>query len=127
MRIFSHKSSFFFFSTILFFAITIFLFPFLSKAEKQPDFTGSSILKNLSFPGSIAKYSGLSGTIESITIPLKRAGRLFLLEAHIDEESGNFIFDTGAADLVLNSTYFRKYITMDLEEGQPLVPGQDWR
>ncbi len=49
------------------------------------------------------------GDFQSITIPLKRAGRLFLIEARIDDEVGNLIFDTGASGLVLNKTYFRKY------------------
>lgn len=41
------------------------------------------------------------------TIPLKRAGRLFMLEATIDGVTGNLILDTGSSKLVLNSTYFR--------------------
>jgi predicted aspartyl protease len=45
-----------------------------------------------------------------IIIPLKNAGRLFMIEAVIDDEPGNLIFDTGATGLVLNRTYFRKYI-----------------
>jgi hypothetical protein len=49
------------------------------------------------------------GDFQSITIPLKRAGRLFLIEARIDDQVGNLIFDTGASGLVLNRTYFRKY------------------
>jgi len=49
------------------------------------------------------------GDFQSITIPLKRAGRLFLIEARIDGQVGNLIFDTGASGLVLNKTYFRKY------------------
>ncbi|HZL09185.1 MAG TPA: aspartyl protease family protein [Prolixibacteraceae bacterium] len=48
--------------------------------------------------------------IDSFVIPLKRAGRLFLIEAKVDNEEGNLIFDTGASGLVLNSTYFRNYI-----------------
>ncbi|MBN2746787.1 MAG: aspartyl protease family protein [Bacteroidales bacterium] len=42
-----------------------------------------------------------------VVIPLKRAGNLLLIEATIDSISGNFILDTGAGGLVLNSTYFR--------------------
>jgi predicted aspartyl protease len=57
------------------------------------------------------------GELESVTIPLKRVGRLFLIEARIDNLVGNFLFDTGAAQLVLNSTYFRKYMTIDDTEG----------
>ncbi len=49
------------------------------------------------------------GDIASLNIPLKRAGRLYLIEAKVDDQTGNFVFDTGATGLVLNSTYFRKY------------------
>ncbi len=48
------------------------------------------------------------GDSQSVTIPLKRAGHLFLLEARIGGQVGNFVFDTGASKLVLNATYFRK-------------------
>ncbi|MEM9050953.1 MAG: aspartyl protease family protein [Bacteroidota bacterium] len=44
-----------------------------------------------------------------VTIPLKRAGRLLIIEAEVDSVRGNFIFDTGAPYLVLNKTYFRDY------------------
>jgi hypothetical protein len=44
-----------------------------------------------------------------INIPLKRAGRLYLIEAKIDGQEGNLVFDTGATGLVVNKTYFRKY------------------
>ncbi len=47
---------------------------------------------------------------DSIVIPLKRAGRLFLIEARVENQTGNFVFDTGANRLVLNSTYFRNHI-----------------
>jgi len=47
---------------------------------------------------------------DSVTIPMKRSGRLFLIEATVDGETGNLVFDTGANGLVLNSTYFRSYI-----------------
>jgi len=46
---------------------------------------------------------------DEIIIPLKRAGRLLLIEGEVDGEKGNFIFDTGAPYLVLNATYFREY------------------
>jgi predicted aspartyl protease len=51
----------------------------------------------------------VQGEFNSITIPLKRAGRLFLVEAVIDGVSGNLVFDTGATGLVLNKTYFRDH------------------
>ena len=47
---------------------------------------------------------------DSVTIPMKRSGRLFLIEAKVDGETGNLVFDTGANGLVLNSTYFRNYV-----------------
>lgn len=57
------------------------------------------------------------GNFQSITIPLKRAGRLFLIEARIDDQEGNLIFDTGATELVLNRTYFRKYAAREKPTG----------
>jgi len=44
-----------------------------------------------------------------IVIPIKYAGRLFMVEAVVDGQSGNLIFDTGASGIVMNQTYFRKY------------------
>ncbi len=44
---------------------------------------------------------------ETIVIPMKRSGKLLLIEAEVDGTKGNFIFDTGAPYLVLNQTYFR--------------------
>jgi predicted aspartyl protease len=55
------------------------------------------------------------GKLESVTIPLKRVGKLFLIEAKVDDEIGNFVFDTGSARLVLNKTYFRKYFSNEPE------------
>jgi hypothetical protein len=46
---------------------------------------------------------------DPVVIPLKRAGRLFLIEAIIDDQTGNLVFDTGARGLVLNNIYFRNY------------------
>ena len=47
---------------------------------------------------------------DSLLIPLKFAGNLLLIEAIIDGQKGNLIFDSGAATgLVLNKTYFRKH------------------
>jgi len=57
------------------------------------------------------------GNFQSITIPLKRAGHLFLIEARIDDQIGNLIFDTGASGLVLNKTYFRKYASFEKPAG----------
>lgn len=49
------------------------------------------------------------GDFQVLTLPIKRAGNLLLVEATIDSIQGNFILDTGAPYLVLNSTYFRNY------------------
>ncbi len=49
------------------------------------------------------------GDWERLVLPLKRSGNLLLLEGRIDSIQGNFIIDTGAPHLVLNSTYFRNY------------------
>ena len=51
------------------------------------------------------------GDFSSLSIPLRRIGNLILVEAKIDTLIGNFILDTGAPYLVLNSTYFRDYDT----------------
>jgi predicted aspartyl protease len=59
------------------------------------------------------------GDISTLNIPLKRAGRLYLIEAKVDDQTGNFVFDTGATGLVLNSTYFRKYTGYE----KPLASG----
>ncbi len=47
---------------------------------------------------------------DSVIIPLKKAGRLFLIEAKVEDQTGNLVFDTGASNLVLNSTYFRNHV-----------------
>ncbi len=47
---------------------------------------------------------------DSVVIPMKRAGRLLLIEAAVDGEIGNLVFDTGANGLVFNSTYFRNHV-----------------
>jgi len=49
------------------------------------------------------------GEWSSLTIPLKRAGNLLLVEAKAGDLEGNFILDFGAPYLVLNRTYFRNY------------------
>lgn len=44
---------------------------------------------------------------KTLTIPIKRAGNLIIVEAEVDSVAGNFVLDTGAPYLVLNATYFR--------------------
>ncbi|MGA2822856.1 MAG: pepsin/retropepsin-like aspartic protease family protein [Bacteroidales bacterium] len=86
-------------------------------AEKIPGKTEFVITHTISIMGTKLGNTGLMGELESVVIPLKRIGRLFLIEAKIDNTVGNFLFDTGAAQLVLNSTYFRKYMTTVGGEG----------
>ncbi|NCD71763.1 pepsin/retropepsin-like aspartic protease family protein [Mucilaginibacter agri] len=47
------------------------------------------------------------GDFKVLTIPIKRAGNLILVEAQVDSVAGNFLLDTGAPYLILNATYFR--------------------
>jgi predicted aspartyl protease len=86
-------------------------------AEKIPEGTRLIITHTISITGIKLGNTGPMGELESVVIPLKRIGRLFLIEAKIDNTAGNFLFDTGAAQLVLNSTYFRKYMTTNGGEG----------
>jgi predicted aspartyl protease len=58
---------------------------------------------------------------DQVTIPLKNAGRLFMIEAIIDGQSGNLIFDTGATGLVMNRTYFRKYVITDSQNSNGIT------
>lgn len=51
------------------------------------------------------------GDFNTLTIPIKRAHNLILLEGTIDSLYGNFILDFGSPYLVLNATYFRDYRT----------------
>lgn len=60
-----------------------------------------------------------------ITIPFKYAGRLVMVEAVIDGQSGNLIFDTGASGIVMNRTYFRKYIPMNSQKSNGITGGVD--
>ncbi|HNW57935.1 MAG TPA: pepsin/retropepsin-like aspartic protease family protein, partial [Bacteroidales bacterium] len=54
-----------------------------------------------------------TGSGNSITIPLRRAGNIFLIEAEVDGERGYLVLDTGASGVVLNRTYFRDHVVMD--------------
>jgi len=47
------------------------------------------------------------GEFKTITVPIKRAGSLIIVEAQLDTMVGNFVLDTGSPGLVLNETYFR--------------------
>jgi predicted aspartyl protease len=57
----------------------------------------------------------------TLTIPFSRADNLIIIRATADTTTGNFILDTGAPGLVLNTTYFRHYqnteYTADIQGG----------
>ena len=50
---------------------------------------------------------------DSLIIPLRRAGRIYLIEAKVDNVTGYLVFDTGASGVVLNKTYFRDHVVID--------------
>ncbi len=47
------------------------------------------------------------GNFDTLRLPIKRVGNLILIEAEIDSQRGNFIFDTGAPGLILNTHYYK--------------------
>jgi predicted aspartyl protease len=80
----------------------------LSPGSNASFFSGASESSMVDGVGSM-----MPPEIDYIIIPLKNAGRLLMIEAVIDGQTGNLIFDTGATGLVLNRTYFRKYPKME--------------
>jgi hypothetical protein len=93
--------------------VLLMLAAFIPAGENHAGISPVNTIKTANPPVSLFDllYTGDEpmGNFQSITIPLKRAGRLFLIEAKIDDQEGNLVFDTGASGLVLNKTYFRKY------------------
>ncbi len=68
------------------------------------------------------QYEALDSS--SCIIPFTRAGNLIVLKAKVDTTEGNFILDTGAPHLVLNTTYFRDYPTTEHhDENQTSING----
>lgn len=63
----------------------------------------------ISINDDILPFKAEENSIDTIRIPLIRSGNLYMIEAQIDDLTGNFIVDLGAPYLVLNSTYFRDY------------------
>ena len=62
------------------------------------------------------EITGMHPEMDVLVIPLKNFGRVYMIEAIVDNIQGNLIFDTGASSLVLNSTYFRKYMKKDVPD-----------
>lgn len=65
-----------------------------------------NLLKINTLSNSNERYDA-QGDFNSIIIPIKRAGRLILLDAYADSVSGSLILDTGSGGIVLNQIYFR--------------------
>ncbi|BDX37585.1 hypothetical protein CYCD_09400 [Tenuifilaceae bacterium CYCD] len=82
-----------------------------------------NLLISISIPQGISFKSkknivNKSGENLIVNIPLIRAGKLLLIEARIDDQIGNLVFDTGAEGIVLNSTYFRDYVKNESHSSQ---------
>jgi len=84
----------------------IFLSSFLSLNKRDCGFLFVSVVS----PSNETYEPLFPVATDSVVIPLKRAGRLLLIDAKVDNQSGNLVFDTGANGLVLNSTYFRDHV-----------------
>ena len=97
--------------------LAIFLSSFSPGIKIVPSKSIAFSDKTIWFPAAVIKSDVVTGEIESVIIPLKRIGNLVLIEAQIDNETGNFIFDTGSSELVLNSTYFRTFFRVEAESG----------
>jgi len=85
-------------------------FDFSPASQTHPLFSKQS---NSFDENTKMSFFKLYNDFDSINIPLKRAGRLIMVEANIDGIIGNLIFDTGATGLVLNKTYFRDHVVND--------------
>jgi predicted aspartyl protease len=99
----------------LIFVLSLMGVPLVNQAGTIPAKAESMLMDRLSVMGT--PIIGPQGNFIGVTIPLKRVGRLLLLEGTVDDVIGNFILDTGSSGLVLNKTYFRSYRTIEDEEG----------
>jgi hypothetical protein len=68
---------------------------------------GRVIISGVSFKHIIDVDPAPYGDFKTLIVPIKRTGNLIIVEAQVDSLEGNFVMDTGAPYLVLNSTYFR--------------------
>lgn len=75
----------------------------ISSGDEKNDWT---VILSDSQPDQQLGFETISD-FESLTIPIKRTGKLILLDALADSVSGSLILDSGASGLVLNSIYFR--------------------
>ena len=95
------------------YSILLFLLIVVAPATLLPNLSTSPIPIPLSYSfislQTITYTPEFNLSSDSVVIPLKRAGRLFLIEAKVEDQTGNLVFDTGANGLVLNATYFRDH------------------
>ena len=116
---FRRKISGLFSKTLIFSIIAFLLFlpQQFSRASsvKLPDNSPVRIVRDMVITATPLR--GSTGEVMGVTIPLKRAGKLFVMEGTLNGVSGNFIMDTGASGLLLNNTYFRNSIVVEGEEG----------
>lgn len=87
------------------FLIISFLLPHGLCANESPGYWVNA-LKIKTLAVAYERYEA-QGDFNSITIPIKRAGKLILIDAYADSVSGSLILDTGSAGIVLNQIYFR--------------------
>ena len=111
---------------VVFLLVIVLLFQKISVSADNPGYFYT--------PNTLVHFAGFDmltlsdeplGDFTTLTIPLKRAGKLFLIEAKIDGQVGNLIFDTGASGLVLNKTYFRKYTGIEKAAGGGITGASD--
>lgn len=92
---------------ILIFKFKNILITFLFAVSYSYTSAQSTVLTSAS-PGWNLLASDAKGDFDTLKLPLKRAGNLLIVEASVDGIRGNFILDTGAPGLILNTTYFRE-------------------
>jgi predicted aspartyl protease len=93
-----------------------------NRVDRMSINTGFSVDVNSEF--SLSNVALLTEN-DSIIIPLKRSGKLFIMDAIIDDQSGNLVFDSGATGIVLNRTYFRNYVVMENQASKGITGSVD--
>lgn len=86
------------------------------KSKRQDPEAKETTAKKLSSP--FEEDPIITADSSTSTIPFSRAGNLIIIKAKADTIEGNFIFDTGAPGLILNSTYFRHLKAEDPEANE---------
>jgi hypothetical protein len=87
--------------------LLLFLLPFKST-KGQTTASAGAVFASLDIEATEVVYNPLV-QVESMAIPFRVVHNLIIIEAEVDGQAGNFVFDTGTPYLVLNQTYFRDY------------------